>query len=460
MKKLLIIALTFILFIPLNHSRNIVDIPENLPSKEDVVAFINEIGNRMSKEKFFLNGNVILELAILTGKIDYFMNDSIWLEEALMEFYNATGVDYEESKVNEFVLNLPFTTEERCAIALILLSYSSALKADSKEGKIEGIMATIDAVRKASPLLSSINMDYTKEGPYKKIIFGGNGSSVYNSINSFIIDFGGNDIYEAGNSAFILDIDGKDIYRNRDSLEGITMLFDLKGDDKYIDCPISHQSFFLLFDLEGYDEYNGRICSSYENGTAILIDMEGNDIYDGKNYTQSFSSYGISFLIDVKGDDTYSALSYSQCSSLAGLAVLADLYGNDVFIAGDRSQAFASGGGKNGVALLINLEGDDFYEAGNFSQGYGENLGFGFLLDFIGEDSYRAKQFCQASASLLGIAVLMDGEGDNKFSHGFFSQGYKIGGMSFFMNRFEIRGNEEILQILDNLQSYFGKFFS
>ncbi len=460
MKKILVIVLAFILFIPSNNSKMGGEIPKSLPSKEDIFGFLYSLERRIKSEKFFKEENIIEDLVTMTGKVEYIMdNGTLWLEEAIKSFYVVNGIEYNESKIEKFVNELDIEDEGKIAIAYILFSYSKAVEAKSLEEKMEGILATINAVRKTSSLLKALQVNEPMEDAYKKIIIGGNERNIYKNY-TFIIDFGGDDAYKKGNSSFILDFDGNDVYENRNSPDSVTMIFDINGNDKYYDCPSTSNSFSLLFDLTGNDIYEGATCSSYDNGTSLLIDMEGDDVYKGESHAQSFSSYATSLLIDVSGDDRYSAYSYSQASTIGGISILADFYGDDIFIAKDKSQAFASGTLKKGAALLINFKGNDFYKAENYSQSYGEGAAFSMLLDFIGRDIYKAGYYAQASASWMGFAAFMDADQENEFSHGLFSQGYKMfGGLSFFMNGFEVRGNEEMMMILELLQSNFRKFF-
>lgn len=450
-------AIAFIILIlltPINYSEREIA-SKSLPSKEDVIGFLLAIKERAGK--FGKEVNIAEEIIEKTGRIDYVFNDTS-LEDAIKYFYNATGILYNESKIKEFVNKLNFPKNVEDAIALIMFSYSDAIMAIDREEQIDALFETIGSIRKSYPILSNYSLNESIGDDYKKIIFGGIGNDTLNENYSFIIDFGGSDYYYKRNNSFILDLHGNDEYINQSAFYGINIVCDLEGDDKYNDI-FSYAGINFFLDLKGDDKYIGKIVTSYEDGICSLIDIEGNDIYEGKDYTESFAKKSFSMLVDFNGDDIFNASSYSQASSIEGLAILIDFYGNDFLKATDQSQAFANGGLSKSISLLINLEGDDYYEAGDFSQGYAEQGGLAIFFDFLGQDNYMAGKFSQSSA-IFGIAGMLDVDGRSKFKSGLFSQGHRLGGLSFFMNNFEIRGNEGVLQIIDYLNTYFGNIVS
>jgi len=450
MKRMVAIIVIILLLIPLNQSKEAFK-SKSLPSKEDVFGFILALQKRMEKLKFNKDANLIEEIIVETGKIDYATNNSNPLKDAIKEFYEAEGIEYDEDELNAFLdeATKVFTTKQCYAIALLLFSYSHVLEATSRREEIENVIELYQNVRKTSYLLDNCSLNESVADKYNAIIFGSIENSMYNEYK-FIIDFGGNDFYMHNNNSFLLDLKGEDEYKSNLSY-GINLIFDLAGNDSYNDFPHVINSINFLFDLKGNDEYYGRVASSYENGMAILIDIEGNDIYEGENFTQGYSEGGVSLLMDIRGDDIYKASSYCQASGeKGGIACVADFYGNDAFFAKDYAQAYANGLEHRSAVIFLNLAGNDYYDAENFCQGYGEQLGVAIFCDFIGDDVYYAKQFSQASSSFMGVAALLDVDGRNKFYSGLFSQGNKKwGGYSFFLNK----DFEDIYGVIDFISS-------
>ncbi|HDN50258.1 MAG TPA: hypothetical protein ENG06_00615 [Thermoplasmatales archaeon] len=452
MKKFMVIALTVLLLLPLNHSEKAGDSSPVLPSKEDVIGFLFSLQKRIDGMHFFQDANVVQELVIATGNVAYAGGGADPLRDSMEMLYEARHMAYNESALDDFVASLNFTDEESMAIALLMFSYASALTGKSRAQQLEGVYSLFSFVRKTAPVLMNASVNETATDPYGIIIFGGPGNGVYNGNHTFIIDFGGDDVYMERSNSFVLDISGNDTYRNQTGISGITPVFDLSGSDTYHDFPSSAAGTTTLLDLTGNDSYLGRVGTSYELGITAMIDMEGNDLYAGGDYTQCYAQGGTSILLDVQGDDIYNASTHSQGCSVGGFALLIDCYGDDSFIAGDCSQAYAKGFPKRGMAVLVNGAGDDFYQAGDFSQGYGEQSGIAVLFDFMGEDSYTARHFSQASSSLLGMAALIDSDGGNTFDASSFSQGYqKLGLQALFLNQFDFQETYEILDFLDTL---------
>ncbi|MBC7081474.1 MAG: hypothetical protein H5T44_04460 [Thermoplasmatales archaeon] len=452
MKSIIALVVMAILLIPSNYSSNIK--PGNeLPSAEDIFSFFYLFRNKLREENFFTDIDEIPEIIVEKNDIQLLENSSLCLVEAIKEFYETIGVEYEESKIEEFANSLHFKDIENFAISSILYSYTKTIKSKNNEERNQNIFSTIEEVRKYSFLLMNTNFQETKFDCYGKIAFGGVKDDYYKNY-IFIIDFGGNDFYDEGNSSFILDLKGSDHYKKRDSENSYTFIFDMEGDDYHNNACYSSKSFSFLFDLKGNDSYYDQTCVAYENGTSLLIDFSGNDLYEGKNFTQAFSSNGVAVLIDIFGDDTYISSSHSQSSSIYGFSSLIDLYGNDVFYSSDASQSYSDG--ITSFSFLLNLFGDDFYKSGNYSQGYA-NGGYAIFFDFSGEDGYEVNHYSQ-SCSIFGLSIFADTGGKNSFSHGLFCQGKKLGGIALFLDKFEI--NDDLINIIQNLKSNVWKFLS
>jgi len=446
-KKFMVILIILILSIPSYQSREDMN-DAKIPSKEDVIGFLNAINNR-SKNFFYERGNLMQDLAILSSLPDG------WLEDALLQFYEINGIKANKSTVSQFIENISLPKEIQQSMALLLYAY---VNASNNRNKVEATILLIYVIKETMYYLTHYKLNESICGPYGKIIIGGNGNDSYDGY-LFVIDFGGNDTYSS--IPFIFDSHGNDKYRNMNATNITYVTVDIEGEDEYTDAFSVNASYYL-FDFKGNDKYMDKICSSYEDGFFFLLDYEGNDVYEGKNETQCFSYDSISVMVDLKGDDKYQAGDYSQASSRGGISLLADFFGNDIFIAGNRSQAYAVEGSISqvkGVSMLVNFGGDDTYVAEDFSQSYSNNMGFSLLLDLLGDDFYSAKTFSQASSNAMGLSGLIDSDGKNKFKHGLFCQGYMLASVSLFMDNFEMKGNEKILERIEELNSGISNFF-
>jgi len=420
---------------------------EDLPSKEDITGFVHSFGMAI-KNNFFSSGNIYEDLIVINGE-----DSNNWLSKAMKDYYNFTGMEYNGTEVEQFVNSLSLTEEQRAAIALLIYSYIQT----ANENNMNSMFRIINAIRETAPIIEKINSS-TVRGPYGLFVIGGKENDVYTS-PGFIIETGGDDIYRNMNNSFIFDSMGNDKYRNIDSINGSCVIYDEEGNDNYLNTCTASNGFALTMDLNGNDRYNGSICSSYNNSLALLFDASGCDIYKGNERTQCYSESSFSILIDVSGDDIYDAKNFSQASSFDGVSALIDLSGNDMFLARNASQAFATGSNNKGVAILLNMEGDDYYQAGDNSQGYAGKMGFAAIIDFIGNDIYKAGSYSQASAPFMGVSALIDVDGMNKFRHGAFSGGFMMGGISFFMNNYEFRGDSRVINMLNKLDFDISDFF-
>ncbi len=449
MKKIipfLIIAILLINQPSHSYEKNDIDISK-LPTREDIEGFVQSLSMAI-KNNFFSSGNVYESLITLTGE-----ESTNWLYDALKDYYNYSGIEYNSTEVEQFVASLALTDEENAAIALLIYSYIQTIN----ENSADSLFNLINSIRETAPIIERINSSTIKD-PYNIFIIGGKENNVY-SREKFIIDTGGNDVYKNINNSFIFDVSGNDNYKDIKSLNESSVIYDEQGNDNYRDTCISNDGLSLLMDMNGNDRYNGSICSSYNNSISLLFDASGNDIYKGDERTQCYSEDSTSILIDASGDDIYDAKNFSQASTFGGVSALIDLSGNDMFLAKNASQAFATGSYAKGVSILINMAGDDYYQAGDNSQGYAGKMGFAAIIDFIGNDIYKAGSYSQASAPFMGVSALIDSDGMNKFRHGSFSGGFMVGGMSFFMNNYEFRGDSRVINMLNKLNFNFSELF-
>ena len=455
MKKILAFIVILILLVPQNHST-----PSGndikIPSQEDVKSFIFALNEKLQNFRFQKKTNIMEDLLIYTGNEGYLTNGSNALKDAVIALYNALNVSYSTGDVDIFASKINLSMDAKYAIALLIFSYVDVLNAVTREEELEKIASTVANAKRAAYVLESISLNRSIYDEYHVICMGDATRQVFDGDYSFIIDFGGDDIYAERNDSFILDMRGNDSYNNQSSLDKANLIFDIDGNDIYRNTPYSNGGISLLYEVRGNDKYLQHSCVSFNNSICFMIDMEGNDVYQGNNRTQCYTEDSISLLLDIKGDDIYTAASYSQASVKGGIAILGDLYGNDAYFASDYSQAFATGLVGDGVAILFNMDGNDDYKAENYSQGYAENGGVALLLDILGQDSYDGGRYSQA-VSWFGIAALLDAESKNVFKSDAYSRGYKFMGESFFLNNFNFDRGYEVVNLLDRLNLDIGK---
>ena len=327
------------------------------------------------------------------------------------------------------------------------------------------------SVRYALPELEKYSHLYNGtllEDPAEMIIVGGSGKDIYEGNYSLILDLGGDDSYEIKSSSsratLIVDTSGNDTYHGSiaNSFLGISMLFDISGNDFY-DCGNYSQSYScagisFLLDLDGNDSYRGgnhSQGSANAGGIAILADISGDDSYIAKSYSQGFSNgNSLSVLIDASGNDVYNASEHVQGSANAGgMAILLDFIGNDMYTSTKNSQGegegWANGMKKLSTGILADFSGNDIYRADEFSQGFGQIAGVGILADFSGNDNYFSRNSSQACSKFFGIAFLLDMLGNNSYESKSFSKGYEYyGGMSVMTDGIGLSLNEKLWEIL------------
>ena len=271
----------------------------------------------------------------------------------------------------------------------------------------------------------------TRHGP---IVVGGRGKAKYEGRAALILDLGGDDTYSFAASTLdaerglsvVIDLDGKDRYLCTEpgslaaTLLGVSLLFDLKGDDVY-EGTRRTQGFAgggvsLLFDETGKDRYVGE---EYAQGAAIfglglLIDRDRQDSYSSFLYSQGFGlTRGLGLLCDQKGDDSYSATGKYPCTyGMEGVFQAASQGHGSGLRRMSNARAPTYGGG---VGLLMDGEGDDQYEAGNFSQGCGYFFGCGILADRTGDDVIKGSRYTQGTGAHQAAGIVINDEGDDEY---------------------------------------------
>ncbi len=236
--------------------------------------------------------------------------------------------------------------------------------------------------------------------------------------------FGPNRYY--GDFAFILDLGGNDVY-------------DLP--------PCKPGAFRLVVDIAGNDTYNGSIASGV-GCVDVLVDCQGNDVYRGTRWTQGAGCLGVGVLADFGGDDIYTSHWCSQGAAMLGVGLLYDHSGSDHYIADVYAQGFAY---TKGFGMLLDRFGNDSYRAGwkypddrwpnrahlAMSQGFGYGMrpwstgvgtdgGIGLLSDVQGDDVYDAGIFSQGGSYWYSLGILHDRQGADRYSAGQYSQGSGI----------------------------------
>lgn len=270
----------------------------------------------------------------------------------------------------------------------------------------------------------------SKAGP---VIIGGRGNNTYRSAAALIIDLGGDDLYTGAAGlvhgrqplAAILDLEGNDQYLATESFTqgssilGVSLLFDLGGDDLYVGTRFSQGSAVL--------------------GIGLLGDMKGDDRYYGQEFNQGAAFWGVGLLLDAGGNDSYQADLFAQgVGGVKGLGGLLDSNGDDRYFAGGREKSSYGTSGifqgssqglgigfrgytSGGIGLLLDGDGEDSFWAGNFSQGTGYFYGLGIIRNFgNGDDVYIASRYGQGASAHSAAGLLMDDGGNDRYS------GYRV----------------------------------
>lgn len=289
-----------------------------------------------------------------------------------------------------------------------------------------------------------------------RIAIGGPGKNIYTGRFDFIIDLGGDDIYNIENNnppftkggqggfSCIIDLSGNDYYTTKSNFALAGALF----------------SSSFIFDKEGDDYYN---CQSVGLGAAIgglglLYDENGNDTYHGVTFSIGAGCFGVGLVVDRKGNDTYIANSYSQGFGMTqGVGAIIDNEGNDSYLIDARSLdigryedhyvSMCQGYGlglrpyyAGGIGLIIEGSGNDIYNTDIFGQGSAYWYSLGAIVDKSGHDKYNGYQYSQGSGIHLAVGLLKDYDGWDFYQ----SQGVSQGcGHDFgFGLLWDVKGND------------------
>ena len=303
-----------------------------------------------------------------------------------------------------------------------------------------------------------------------RIAIGGPGKNIYTGHFDFIIDIGGDDIYEiehpppgkgglggvnSGGFSCIIDLSGSDYYTTSSdfalagALFSSSFIFDKEGDDFYESKGTGNLGaaiggLGLLYDEKGNDTYKGLSFSIGAGcfGVGLLIDKEGNDFYIANSYSQGFGmTEGVGCIIDNKGNDSYLIDSrsldigryedhyVSMCQGYGlglrpfyagGIGLIIEGEGNDIY----NTDIFGQGGAYwYSLGAIIDKSGHDKYNGYQYSQGSGIHLAVGLLKDYDGWDFYQSNGVSQGCGHDTGIGFLVDYSGDDAYRSETSSQG-------------------------------------
>jgi hypothetical protein len=267
-----------------------------------------------------------------------------------------------------------------------------------------------------------------------RIAIGGKGKNYYKGKFNYIIDYGGDDVYDlenddifGANTCIIVDFTGNDTYNGNTNYSLASGLF----------------SFSYLLDMEGDDVYKGKSVTLGAGvcGLGILEDRSGNDIYYSNSFSIGAGAFGVGLVLDKEGNDIYSANTYSQGFGLTeGAGAIVDNSGNDSYLINslsldmgryeDHFVSMCQGYGlglrpyyAGGVGLIIEGGGNDIYATDIFGQGGAYWYGLGAIIDKSGHDKYNSYQYGQGAGIHLAVGILKDYDGWDFYSSNGVSQG-------------------------------------
>lgn len=303
-----------------------------------------------------------------------------------------------------------------------------------------------------------------------RIAIGGPGKNIYTGKFDFIIDLGGDDVYNierppltkggqggvlSGGFSCIIDLAGNDYYTTSSDfalaggLFSSSFIFDKAGDDFYEskgsgNLGAAIGGLGLLYDEKGNDTYKGISFSIGAGcfGVGLLVDREGNDFYIANSYSQGFGmTEGVGAIIDNKGNDSYLVDSrsldigryndhyVSMCQGYGlglrpfyagGIGLIIEGEGNDIY----NTDIFGQGGAYwYSLGAIVDKGGHDKYNGYQYSQGAGIHLAVGLLKDYDGWDFYQSNGVSQGCGHDFGYGMLWDVKGNDNYSAYSLSQG-------------------------------------
>ncbi len=280
---------------------------------------------------------------------------------------------------------------------------------------------------------------YYDDGSFR-IAFGGPGKNIYTGKFDFIIDLGGDDVY---------NIENPPLSKGELSMGGFSCIIDLAGNDYYTtssDFALAGGLFSssFIFDKEGDDYYESKGAGNLGaaiGGLGLLYDEKGNDTYKGISFSIGAGCFGVGLLVDREGNDFYIANSYSQGFGMTeGVGAIVDNKGNDSYLVDSRSLdigryndhyvSMCQGYGlglrpyyAGGIGLIIEGEGNDIYNTDIFGQGGAYWYSLGAIVDKGGHDKYNGYQYSQGAGIHLAVGLLKDYDGWDLYQSNGVSQG-------------------------------------
>jgi hypothetical protein len=268
-----------------------------------------------------------------------------------------------------------------------------------------------------------------------RIAIGGPGKNIYTGNFDFIIDLGGDDVYNIEN--------------DKNNFGGFRCMIDLSGNDYYTtssDFALAGGLFSssFIFDKEGDDFYESKGSGNLGaaiGGLGLLYDEKGNDTYKGISFSIGAGCFGVGLLVDREGNDFYIANSYSQGFGMTqGVGAIVDNKGNDSYLIDSRSLdigryndhyvSMCQGYGlglrpfyAGGIGLIIEGEGNDIYNTDIFGQGGAYWYSLGAIVDKSGHDKYNGYQYSQGAGIHLAVGLLKDYDGWDFYQSNGVSQG-------------------------------------
>jgi len=281
-----------------------------------------------------------------------------------------------------------------------------------------------------------------------RIAIGGPGKNIYTGKFDFIIDLGGDDVYNI--EGHTPSRQGEPpLSRGELPMGGFSCIIDLTGNDYYTtssDFALAGGLFSssFIFDKAGDDFYeskgSGNLGASI-GGLGLLYDEKGNDTYKGISFSIGAGCFGVGLLVDREGNDFYIANSYSQGFGMTeGVGAIIDNKGNDSYLVDSRSLdigryndhyvSMCQGYGlglrpfyAGGIGLIIEGEGNDIYNTDIFGQGGAYWYSLGAIVDKGGHDKYNGYQYSQGAGIHLAVGLLKDYDGWDFYQSNGVSQG-------------------------------------
>ncbi len=370
-----------------------------------------------------LAGLTLDQRAFLTNQFREVILDEVGAELLSVEEVDSLG-DIEEGYIEEFIGFAHHIRKDPVVAAGIdclrdIMPDIRALRSALRSGQVsaEQMMATTGFLPEGE------NADFLGIQPGWKI--GGAGNDYYHGEYRFILDLGGDDVYDLDydpthpHGVIIIDLSGDDYYR--------------AGTDYALGSGCLSTG--LLLDFGGNDRYDSKsfgLGSGYF-GFGLLYDAEGDDRYNGDTHVQGAGTFGIGLLIDEGGTDVYHAAMFAQGFGFTqGAGLIFEKDGSDIYYAGGKykdinryldhyismSQGFSYGIRpyfSGGIGGIIDLKGNDSYQADIFGQAAAYWWGLGLIYDSSGIDHYNCHQYAHGNGTHMALGILIDDHGNDSY---------------------------------------------